>query len=129
MQKTLDTGANLYYMNKQIMNQYKPLTHLELPQKQKALENWFNMKCDSYAMLLCHERRDYTVFHMYCNPPANANPPAVAAKECIECLLNRGQILAIDPTKDKQAFEIWLRIGKDNVCYYLFPYDSGVIEV
>lgn len=120
--------GNLYDMNKQIMDQIaEPIHELALPPYQLKIENWFNWKVDSYAMLLCHERRDYTVFHLY--EKANPNPPSLAARELINCLLDRGDILSIEQTEDEQAWEIWLRIDKKSCCYYLFPYDSGVIEV
>lgn len=124
--KQVELG-NLYEMNKQLISQtQQPLNHLELAARQIKLENWFNWKIDSYAMLLCHERRDYTVFHLY--EKANPNPPALAAKELIDCLMNRGEILVIDEA-DGDAWEIWLRIDKEVYCYYLFNYDNAVIEV
>ena len=76
-------------------------------------------------MLLCHERRDYTVFHLYENQ--NENPPAVAANELLGCLTDRGEILSIEENSD-HAWEIWLRINKELYCYYLFRYDDAVIE-
>ena len=89
MKKNIDLGTTLYDANKQIMDQAgKELNHLEIAAKQGQLEDWFNMSIDCYAMLLCNERRDFTVFHLYENQ--NPNPPAVAAKECIGCLTDRG---------------------------------------
>ncbi len=118
-------AGTLYDMNKQIMEQMKPLSHLELAAIQPKIEDWFNMIIDTYAMLLCHDRRDYTIFHLY--EKENPNPPAVAAKELLGCLTNRGEILSIDLNKDK-AWEIWLRINNEQYCYYLFRYDDAVIE-
>ena len=120
----LDAGT-LYDMNKQIMKDREPLTHLEIAAIQPKVEDWFNMIIDTYAMLLCHERRDYTIFHLY--ETQNPNPPAVAAREFIGCLNDRGEILAIDETNDG-AWEIWLRINGIIFCYYLFRYDDAVIE-
>ena len=120
------SAGTLYEMNKQIMAQTaKPLSHMELVPIQTKLEDWFNWIIDTYAMLLCHERRDYTIFHLY--EKENKNPPAVAARELIGCLTDRGEILSIDETPDK-AWEIWLRINDENFCYYLFRYDDAVIE-
>lgn len=120
--------GNMYDMNKQIMDQVgSPINPIELYSYQKKIEDWFNWKIDSYAMLLCHERRDYTVFHLY--EKQNPNPPALAAQELIGCLLDRGDVLSIEETEDKQAWEIWLRIDEQSFCYYLFPYDNAVIEV
>lgn len=124
-EKALEMG-NLYEMNKQLISQTaKPLSHLELSAIQLKLEDWFNMIIDTYAMLLCHERRDYTIFHLYENQ--NPNPPQVAARELIGCLTDRGTILTIDETDD-QAWEIWLKIDSEPYCYYLFKYDNAVIE-
>ncbi len=118
--------GTLYDMNKQIMEQTgKPLTHLELAGVQPKLEDWFNWIIDTYAMLLCHERRDYTIFHLY--EKENKNPPAVAASELIGCLTDRGEIYAIEENEDK-AWEIWLKIDNQFYCYYLFRYDNAVIE-
>lgn len=123
---TMEAGT-LYDMNKQIMQQIgEPLKDLQLASIQMKLEDWFNWQIDGYAMLLCHERRDYTLFHLY--QKANKNPPAVAAKELILCLKNRGEILSVEEDSNK-AWEIWLRIDNESYCYYLFNYDEGVIEV
>ena len=118
--------GTLYDMNKQLISQTaKPLNHLELAAVQGKIEDWFNWIIDTYAMLLCHERRGYTVFHLY--EKENENPPAIAAKELMLCLKDRGDILAIDENEDK-AWEIWLNINNQPYCYYLFRYDEAVIE-
>lgn len=128
MKETNINLGNMYDMNKQIMDQVATtINPIELYPYQKKIEDWFNWKIDSYAMLLCHERRDYTVFHLY--EKQNPNPPALAAQELIGCLLDRGDVLSIEETEDKQAWEIWLKIDKESFCYYLFPYDNAVIEV
>ena len=75
-------------------------------------------------MLLCRERYDFTVFHLY--ELQNENPPNIAAKELIKILQNRGYILSIEQEQD--AFEIWLSIDKEVFAYYLFACDDWVIE-
>ena len=124
--KTIPAGT-LYDLNKQIIKDMKPLNELEIAGVQAKLSEWFNMIIDTYAMLLCHERRDYTVFHLY--ETQNQDPPAVAANELIGCLTDRGDILSIDETAD-HAWEIWIKPYEENnpVCYYLFRYDNAVIE-
>lgn len=118
--------GTLYDMNKQLMAQTaKALSHLELAAIQSKLEDWFNWIIDTYAMLLCHERRDYTIFHLY--EKANKNPCAIATKELIGCLKDRGEILSIEKNED-DAWEIWLKIDDEPYCYYLFRYDDAVIE-
>lgn len=125
MNTNINAGT-LYDANKQIMSQIgKSLDHLQLAAVQAKLEDWFNMIIDTYAMLLCHERRDYTIFHLY--ETQNPNPPAIAAKELIICLKSRGEILSIEENED-EAWEIWLKIDNEPFCYYLFRYDDAVIE-
>lgn len=121
--------GTLYEANKQIMNNkqaIKPLTAPELAGAQKKIENFFNMQCDSYGMLYCKDRSDFTIFHMY--EKQNSNPPALAAAECIGCCTDRGEVLSIEEQEDKN-FEIWIRIDDEAYAYYLFPYDNAVIEV
>ena len=92
---------------------------------QKQLEEFFNWNCDCYAMLYCRERSDITIFHMYENQ--NPNPPAIAAKECIECCMDRGELISIEKQPDGN-YEFWIRINGEPFVYYLFPYDDAVIE-
>ena len=75
-----------------------------------------------YFMLLCNDRRDYTVFHR--NNIKVFNSPD---NDLADCILNRGSLLAIDETNEGN-FEIWIKIDGTPYCYYLFPYDFGIIE-
>ena len=125
--------GTLYDANKYLMESknndkefvFKPLSHLELAAAQKKIEDFFNWKCDCYAMLYCRDRSDITIFHMYENQ--NPNPPAIAARECMGCFTDRGDILSIEEQEDGN-FEIWLRIEDQAYAYFLFPYDNAVIE-
>jgi len=113
--------GNLYDINKQMIKQnLHPLTHMELPNKQTMIADWFTHNVDQYGMMLCHEQRDYTIFHL-----GNSK---IAAKEVIECCKNRGEIYGIDLTENKDAIEIWIEIENEMYCYYLFGYDAAVIE-
>ena len=121
--------GTLYTVNKQLMSDkqhFKPLTHLELATAQKKIEDFFNWQCDTYGMLYCKELSDITIFHMY--ETQNPNPPALAARECIGCCTDRGEVISIEEQPDKNL-EIWIRINDEPFVYYLFPYDNAVIEV
>lgn len=120
--------GTVYDFNKQILIQQKPLTEEELSDAKIKLETWFNWAIDGYAMLLCRERYDFTVFHLYENQ--NPYPPAVAVSELIDALKNRGQILSIEKDNEtmNNAWEIWLKIEDEAFAYYLFQCDDWVIQ-
>ena len=125
-EKEYSTTSDLYSLNKQIVKQtLSPMSEETIEEKRKPLEEWFNWIIDAYAMLLCHERRDYTVLHLY--EKENRNPPEVAVNELLLCLKERGSILSIDQTPDK-AWEIWVKIDQEPYCYFLFRCDDAVIE-
>ena len=134
----IETG-NLYDMNKVLVEHYqKILTKKEVEEKESnTIIPYFEEKIDNngeqYYMLLCHEKRDYTVFNAIA-AIATEYPNRLAkelSKELKECLLNRGNIYDIDRTSDGIALEIWIKYAETNetICYYLFPYSAGVIEV
>ena len=116
--------GTLYDFNKQLILQQGKLTGKKIESIKKELEDWFNWQIDGYAMLLCRERYDFTVFHLY--EKLNRNPPAVAANELIDILKNRGKILSIEQEEDK--WEIWIQIGGEAFAYYLFNCDDWVIQ-
>ena len=116
--------GTLYDFNKQLILRQSKLTGKKIESIKKELEDWFNWQIDGYAMLLCRERYDFTVFHLY--EKLNRNPPAVAANELIDILKNRGKILSIEQEEDK--WEIWLEIGGEAFAYYLFNCDDWVIQ-
>ena len=124
--KTITLG-NLYELNKQALAKSNPLTEEEINNTKPQIEEWFNWQIDGYAILLCRERYDFTIFHLY--EKANPNPSMVATLELIETLKNRGQILSIekDMTNDK-AWEIWIKIENEIFAYYLFNCDDWIIE-
>lgn len=120
---SLEIG-NLYEFNKQLVKQYeKPLTHPELAAKQEELEDFFESVIE-YAMLLCNEQKDYTVFHL----SRSITSPHFAAREALGCCTDRGNVYSIEKTEDGIAYEIWIEIDSKMYCYYLFPYDQAVIE-
>lgn len=118
-------GGNLYEANKRLIKQYeKPLTHPELAAKQEELEDFFE-GIIQYAMLLCNDQKDYTVFHL---DPRSITSPHFAAREALGCCTDRGSVYSIEKTEDGIAYEIWIEIDDEMYCYYLFPYDQAVIE-
>ena len=121
--KTLEQPTmSLYEYSKQVVANEVPMDPILF--NKKMIEVSMDMVEYTYMMLLCHDRRDYTIFHI-----ANADKK-IAAKEISETLYNRGKILLVDKQKDG-SWEIWIRdsLTDENFAYYLFPYDDGVVEV
>lgn len=119
--------GTVYEINKNLMRRENMLSRPALANKLKLVKNFF-LKNNKYFMLLCHEQRDYTVFIINAvTEEAGDN----AIQNLKECLINRGEVLSIDYAPgDQNAFEIWIRgDAGEPFCYYLFPYDSAVIEV
>ena len=120
--------GTLYDINKQIILKESRLNKKKIDAIKPDLEEWFNWQIDGYAMLLCRERYDFTVFHLY--GKQNPNPPRIAVIELIDLLNNRGKILSIekDSNTANNAWEIWLEIDGEAFAYYLFNCDDWVIQ-
>ena len=120
--------GTLYDFNKQMMLKQGKLSKSKLKAIEPKLEDWFNWQIDGYAILLCRERYDFTVFHLY--EKQNLNPPEVAVTELIDLLKNRGKILSIEKDSNvmNNAWEIWLEIDGEAFAYYLFNCDDWVIQ-
>lgn len=121
--------GNLYDFNKEAMKNEKPLDPVQFNLKTNEISDVMLHDAEDYDkhywMLLCHERRDYTLFNVIA-----AEDNEFIVKEIRPTLLNRGQILAIDKQPDG-AWEIWIRDSEteENFVYYLFQYNNGVIEI
>ena len=121
--------GNLYDMNKIFIKDHEPeLTEGNLNSKKQIIIDFIKKCNNNYYMLLCNERKDYTVFRWKDLNSALA-PFEIANILVDECLKNRGSIHGIDLTQAKDAMEIWLVIDDDAYVYYFFPYDAAVIEV
>lgn len=117
--------GNLYDINKQLMATMPEMTDAEIDLITPQLEEWFNWKLDGYAMLLCRERYDFTVFHLY--EKQNPYPQKVAVSELFELLKERGKILSIEKA-DESSWEIWIKIDEEAFAFYLFGCDEWIIE-
>lgn len=127
---TFELGT-LYDVNKNIIQNSKELSQGVVNSKKEEIKNFLEKTNNEYYMLLCHERRDYTLFDLgYETYHAYKEKCKKAADVLVdECLKNRGEIRGIDITKDKQAIEIWISIEEDSYVYYFFPYNEGVIDI
>lgn len=128
MSSEIELGT-LYDVNKNLVQKNEAeLTESILNSKKEIVKNFIIKQNNYYYMLLCNERKDYTVFH-WSNICDNEGAMEIAKILVDECLKNRGEIRGIDLTKEKDAVEIWLSIDEEAYCFYFFPYDAAVIEV
>lgn len=118
--------GTLYDFNKNLIQQQPDLTAEQIKEKRKVVEDFIREKNNRYYMLLCNDRKDFTVFTLL----DGEDKSAAAAYEMVdECLIPRGIIKDIDLTQYKDAIEIWMLIDDEMYCYYFFPYDNAIVEV
>lgn len=124
----ISLGTN-YDLNKDLVERYeKELTEKEIEEKKETIKNYLKEKENNfYFMLLCHEKRDYTLFNFI--DYKGEDTDIICCNELIECLLNRGKIKSIDINNNNSAIEFWISVNKESFAYYFFPYDNGVIEI
>ena len=120
---TIDLGVTLYDLNKQAMSKEQPLDVIAFNNIIAKVAD--KVKDKEYWMLLCNERKDYTVFKI--EHPDNKR---TITEELSVTINNRGQVLSIDEQEDGN-FEIWIKDynTKEAFVYYLFDYTFGVVKV
>ena len=124
----LEMGT-VYDLNKQLVETAeKVISPYKLNEKKKIIKQFVRENKDNYFMLLCNERRDYTLFNIISDKDED-KLNELANVFVDECLQNRGNIKGIDLTENKDAIEVWLSIEGESYCYYFFPYNAGVVEV
>ena len=121
--------GTLYDFNKELMKKERVIDPILFnTQINKIAREMFvdaETKDEHYWMLLCHDRRDFTLFNIIASKEIDT-----IVEELKPTLVNRGEIIAIDK-QPNGAWEIWIRdaVSAENFVYYLFKYDNGVIEV
>ena len=110
---------NLYDLNKQIVAQLPELKNLE--DYLCSIEALHKKHNNKYYMLYGKEMSYFTLFHII--------DASKFGKEVLDILKEIGPIKAIDLTSAFDAVEIWLHYMDSPTCLYLFPYDTGLIEV
>lgn len=115
------SGINmgLYDINKQIISQLPVLTDLE--NKKYTINSLHEKFNNEFYMLYGKEISYFTLFRIF--------DSTHFGNEVIDCLNNVGDIKAIDFTEAQDAIEIWIQDEDGPTCLYLFPYDSGLVQV
>lgn len=118
-----------YEINKNLVQKYeKKLTPQKLRIAKEEIAKYIKETDNRYYMLLCHERRDYTVFTIL-DGDIDEKGAAAAHEVVDEVIYTRGEVRGIDYIKETAAYEIWISIDDESFCYYFFPYDNAVVEV
>ena len=125
--------GSLYEANQLIMKDETPMTDEEIDIiRIKKLYNWILARrpSEKYFMLLCNELKDYTVFNLDKNDlkMQMAHNCAAMSDDVIDCMRNRGILIALEETPDHSAWEIWVKIDGIAHAYHLFPYTTAVLE-
>ena len=82
------SAGSLYELNQQAYNKVKPLNTIQKKEHLSNLYEWVKeQRCD-YVMLLCHERRDYTILHFKTREDKKYREAGKKAFEgmCLECI-------------------------------------------
>lgn len=119
--QVIEGQLTMYDMAKQLVKNEVPMSKDVYNSKLKEIATKF--KKLNYAMLLCRERNDYTVFKIMGAPRSNI------IEELHQCLKNRGTVILMDEQPDG-AWEIWIRdfMTSEDVAYYFFDYSMAVID-
>jgi hypothetical protein len=118
----------VYEVNKKLsLENDKPLDPIALNLKIKEIAE--KMSVGDFWMLLCNERRDYTIFDV---KKGNQKETEPALRETLQ---NRGDVVTIFWNDKYQAWEIWVRdinpltTEKEDYMYLFFDYSSAIVEV
>ena len=122
--------VSLYELN-QMMIAQMPDMHPE--QMKENFLNWFNGKdgdgyrYNNYFMLLCNDNNYYTLFHLDWDGSEYDELFWQNLCEVFECV---GPVKIMEEDTNG-AFSIWANWLDKGIyhCFYLFPYDKGVVEV
>ena len=114
-----------YEINKQIISQLPDLK--DFTQAMTHINQLKNLTANRFYMMYGKEISYFTLFNII----NHAGEFSSLGEAVIKCLHNVGAIKAIDPTEDNMAIEIWIIPFEENeaTCLYLFPYDTGLVEV
>ena len=121
-----------YEFARNLYKQASGLSAAQLTEKTKNIGLWFSSnQYWRYFMLLCAEKRDYTIFDI---EKHNYNK---ARSALIDCINGRGKCVAIDYNHDDNYYEIWIKNDFTNLTgerdteanmYILFPCNNFIVQ-
>lgn len=97
--------------------------------KMDEIWDWIYSNCidNSYFMLLCRERNDYTMFVLGTDR-ALEDPVTSVTNELAEVLDSRGNWIAADLDEENNTWQLWVNRGGQAAVYLFFDAGGFVIE-
>ena len=119
------SSIDLYTMNQNIINQLPVYTNEDMDRAEDTIHDWiYDGHRANYYMLLCKELSYYTLFHSVDNCLIEED----FIRELWDVCSYLGPVHDIS-VDDNDAIAIWAEWEDTGVhCFYLFPYDKGVVE-
>lgn len=118
-------SIDLYSMNQELISHLPVYTDEDMDKAEDVVHDWvYNGHRANYYMLLCKELSYYTLFHS----ADNCLIVEDFIRELWDVCSYLGPIHDIS-VDDNDAIAIWAEWEDTGVhCFYLFPYDKGVVE-
>lgn len=115
----------LYGVNKQLYAKVTP-SKKQIDKQLEELKTFISYSSNTYWMLLCREKNDYTVFNI-----VESAKYEKMINELKEVLEGRGTIIDVRYSTTSGFYECWIKEkGTAEVFMYaLFPCDSWVINI
>ena len=127
------TSVSLYELNQGIINGMPALSGDEVLKRAQLFFDWVAENKGNYYMLLNNELHYYTIFHNHNHAGFPDDDPINIDdfwSELLDTLKYAGTIKEME-VDTNGAWSIWIDWHNQKTChcFYLFPYDEGVVEV
>ena len=128
--KAPESVVTLYELNQNIIAQMPALDEMGWEDARINFINWYKKNYAEYYMLLCKELSHYTIFHLQ-----NIDEDIIDNfwEEIKDMAVNwiSENCVHVMEEDDNGALAIWVTYPRTDTahCFYLFPYDSGVVKV
>lgn len=117
----------LYEINQAAYKSLSPLTNEQLDEQEKKLSEHLRTHMSKYYMMLCNEKRYYTLYTWDSHHSFYKNTDKMAW-EIMSITKSIGAIKGIE-FLENGAVEFWVEADEECHVYYLFDYERGVVEV
>lgn len=117
--------TTMYEWNKNRIKALKGMSPYKIDEHKKDVVNFMMDTSNSYYMLLCRERNDYTIFKTDTTLEGSKYNTNVILNEILP---TRGTLKEIEKNDEQGTIEFWVE-NQDGVFLYLFfPCDTFVID-